>query len=237
MKLHEVYSISEDEYAVKPIDDEPHEIAEFIAQYCEPWVNATDGMISGFVWRGIKTAGRTDAFVRKTRTDRKPLHTTDELHIAFNTMLEIAGSKANRTNSAFVTNRLDQASGYGDVYAYFPIGNFDYAWSPRFGDWTSGINYRELALRYLKLSPELRQTIKTIDSWRVGDVLISEFGQTVFQDKRHYDVNAIKNDFKANEGLREAIDSGHEIMIRTDKYLLVAQEIVEDVRDIVNEIA
>jgi hypothetical protein len=58
----------------------------------------------------------------------------------YNTIIAKLGGVANRSNSIFVTGKREEASGYGKAYIVFPIGNFNYTWSPAWADWYFAAN-------------------------------------------------------------------------------------------------
>ena len=87
-------------------------------------------------------------FTRPVRQDRRPKDSTRLQHQMFNTLLAAAGSVANRSNSAFASGEAMYESGEsfdrGGVFIYFPIGEFHYAWSGHWYDWTMRLSLETL---------------------------------------------------------------------------------------------
>lgn len=102
------------------------EVASFIKTHCAPWLAASGGHV---VYRGITPNGAT--FVcRAPRETRNPRDSSLADHRFMNEMIKSQGLTANRSNSLFVTSSRAQAREYGTTYAVFPIGEFEFTWSP-----------------------------------------------------------------------------------------------------------
>lgn len=104
-----------------------------ITTKCQPWLS--EAGIDNVVWRGISR----EAVVRngsgmvqevRVRKDRKPRDTSKRLHAIFNDRIRHEGCIANRSNSLFVTGEARTARNYGVAHAVFPVGEFNYTWSP-----------------------------------------------------------------------------------------------------------
>lgn len=107
------------------------QIREFVEKNCQQYLNEIDDTPTQYVmWRGISKRDEYDYLVVNTRTDRRPLGTDIKVHNKFVKAFRKNDFIANRNNSVFCTGNRHEAQQYGLVYAMFPIGRFDYTWSP-----------------------------------------------------------------------------------------------------------
>lgn len=108
----------------------PEDIVKLIKRDCKPWLKQAG---KNLVYRGT---GNKEIFVKKqVRTDRYPLATPDAFHDYIDNKMKEKGFKARRKNSVFVTGDLSEAKRYGyGTYVIFPIGDFDFTWSPKIMD-------------------------------------------------------------------------------------------------------
>lgn len=112
---------------------ESKEMVELIRRDCKPWLEQSAGNL---VYRGMKNKAR---FIKKkVRKDRRPLASPKLLHNYVEDKMKKMRLNARRTNSVFVSGSLAVAHGYGGTYGgpyvIFPIGNFDFTWSPVMDD-------------------------------------------------------------------------------------------------------
>lgn len=68
------------------------------------------------------------------RTDRRPKDTPDKLHNLFDKEFRKRFGWAARSEGVFVTSNYKEAKSYGTPYIFFPIGRYDYIWSPKIAD-------------------------------------------------------------------------------------------------------
>ncbi len=145
--------IVENDGSITPIPNE--QLQDFIYENCREWVEKTDSH-DGIIYRGVNRPPIIDnysemnAFVKPTRLDRKPRDSLPALHQIFNNVLQAANSPVNRSNSLFCTSSASEAREYGKVYVLFPIGNFDYMWSPYYEDWTRKFKVTAIVSTLLK---------------------------------------------------------------------------------------
>lgn len=175
-------------------------ITEYIATKCDPWLQAIDGP-DDRVYRGIpiKKAKSDLVAILPVRSDRKPRDTHPDRHALFDAMLELVGSKANRSNSAFVTGKFSEAVEYGQPYVFIPIGEFSYTWSPIYSDWTNDLSLQEILHNYSD-EPE-KEWYKTMYSaaeknWEF-DVLALK------KAIEYYSLDKVNNEWKIKSKQRE----------------------------------
>lgn len=197
------------------------QIAEYIKANCQPWLAAS---INGkaIAYRGTKNPPDPLGFVKPIRADRTPKDTEPDRHEIFNTMLHIAGSVANRSNSMFVSGSRSVANGFGTPFAVIPIGNFNYAWSPVWFDWTRDIHLEDMG-KFIKpgllhAKPEMR-----IYTWQAKRFL---------SDIENFNVKEVKRYIEVDTGLQYAIIKKHEIMIHTKAAVYVNPEMYPRVQEL-----
>lgn len=123
-------------------NDDWNELAQFIHQNCQPWLNAGATGNDQTMWRcGQAPMIPEDKLfgVVSVRQDRRPRDSTPVAHLMFNEILKNTGTKANRENSVFATGGLNwgysTATTYGrNCYAVIPVGEFDFVWSDKIYD-------------------------------------------------------------------------------------------------------
>lgn len=186
------------------------EIAKILYNDCEPWLDATNGEI---VYRGIKKyPEHLYGFVKPVRGNRDPLDTPSDRHDILNTLIKQAGGIANRSNSMFVTSSPGVASHYGRVFAVFPIGNFNYTWSPIWADWHNDLTWSAIN-SLLKKPNDITHTDAYVD-------VVTKIKKLV-QNPDNVDLKSLKEGIRVNEGLAEAIAESQEIMIQCDSALYI----------------
>lgn len=111
--------------------------------------------LNQMLYRGMKTESNVAWFEGMPRENRKATDTSKASHALLNKMFEIAGIKARRDNSIFVSSDLDQASEYGDIYIIFPKDGFDFSWSPKYKDF-----FRDFMLPIDNKMPQLLSALR-----------------------------------------------------------------------------
>lgn len=109
------------------------EIAAFIHQHCKPWLKESDGRS---LYRGLRSPRSDSPYVGDVRTNRQPKDSSPILHNGIVQAIHDAGLIANRTNSIHTSPDFGIASEYGKVFTVYPIGEFNYTWSPHIDDAT-----------------------------------------------------------------------------------------------------
>lgn len=177
------------------------EVAEIIKRDCAPFLKEICDKLP--LYRGSKKLllWTTKMSVRK---DRKPMDASLELHNTLNTALQELSGINYRTEAVFATGSRRSAYDYGNSYLFFPIGKFNYAWSPLITDaytfFGQGSDSEAVESGELVYYPENRS--KYLDD--VFDYVMS--GKAMY---------------KFDTGLRDAATSKNEIMFACDEYYLV----------------
>jgi len=153
---------------------------------------------------------------KKVRNDRKPLSTTNDIHLYFDDKFEEVHNIRLRSNGVFTTKEMWQASGYGLVHIFFPIGEYKCFWHENVQDfwheireWPSGEYYiteDERILYQIYGEPELDEADKQEwieekaeemkqEFFELLDVLISEVRQGDIEDVIHEEMVFICKDY------------------------------------------
>jgi hypothetical protein len=206
MRLYEVVRKS---YAPQAYSEDTKTLIEYIIANCKPWMQAAYGEVA---WRGVRkykwlTRGETapNAFVRNTRSDRVPKDSDKKLHKLYNLWIRLAGGVANRSNSIFVSGNRREAHAYGKVYAVYPIGQFNYTWSPRLDDWYSNLE-QDMGLGALfngLLKPDAKADLETVPT------------------AASYDVAKVRELIYADKELQNALQAQHEIMVKCENAIYI----------------
>lgn len=109
---------------------------KLVKRDCQPFLRDLGDHL---LFRGMRLFGpkapKDKSFFKKAiRTDRLPTNTNiDDHHEMDEWFKKKFGIKA-RSNTAFTTGNFRDAKSYGTVYAFFPIGDFKFIWSPTVSD-------------------------------------------------------------------------------------------------------
>lgn len=182
------------------------EMADMIVRDCGPFLQESDGLRHGPLFRGINNV--SDEFIQKSvRKDRKPKDTTEFLHDLFDDFFQEKFGTRFRTVSMFTFSDSTPARHYGTPYMVFPIEDFNYIWSPEVNDLFD-------------------KTLKILDKIDLDDpeIVITQLERGVLPDES---LEIIKNGFKKEledasyrgEQLPRAMEANNiEIMIDVNSY-------------------
>lgn len=120
-------------------------IKAILLKDCAPFMKVCKR--SGFMYRGIKNIDEEDPilidgmdeiplFKKTVRTDRRPLNSSNEAQVMYDKWFEKKFGYKVRAESMFCfpEDEKDGAKQYGPVCLVFPIGDFEYVWSPKVVD-------------------------------------------------------------------------------------------------------
>lgn len=115
-------------------------VLNFIKKNCQQYIQENPEWMTTLLYRGIQINTDDDIVVKSIRSDRRPLDTHQVLHDLYDEALKRAGIMARRSNSIFCSGNIEVAEGYGEICVVFPIGRFEYSWSPEYPDLTYEIS-------------------------------------------------------------------------------------------------
>ncbi len=78
--------------------------------------------------------GKDSHYEGVIRTERTPLNMDKDVHYRLDDIFFSKFGVKYRSNSIFVTGDASEAGEYGKIYLIFPIGKYQYTWSPSIND-------------------------------------------------------------------------------------------------------
>ena len=187
-----------------------NELKELLEHFCAPFIRESKSR--GLLKRGMKFSRENEKSVadpfddndriyyweRAVRQDRKPKDLTAGLHLKIDQWFnEKFGFKA-RSQTVFCVGERGNVAEYGDLYYIFPMGEFQYVWSP---------NVRDLFNAKSREMVEYPEDVTDVEKEKYTPL---EF----FMEGLDY----------TNEDLDKAVVARHEVMLKCDKYLAFPKE-------------
>ena len=191
-------------------------LIDSIIRDCKPFLKEIDYEVDKYkLYRG--TTGSDSiisvkpVFKQYARlNDRKPMNSSRVMHDFLNSWFEKNYGHPFR-NGVFVTGDMNFAENYGFINVIFPIGEFEYLWSP---------TYEDLYVHLGKLCIELKEK----------GILQRDYNcKEINKDTKimKYILDNKMVEFKNND-LKSAIKSGHEIMLWCKSYYSIPLEILSN---------
>jgi hypothetical protein len=125
MKINEI-----DPGSKNPIESDTaiEKIVQLLTTECSDAISAMQTART-FLYRGIDFEAPA-AFHGRSRENRNPLHSRNEIQNNFNQVMNTYGFITNRSNCIFCTTVKQRTSMYGYPYLIFPKNGFGLLWSP-----------------------------------------------------------------------------------------------------------
>ena len=178
------------------------ELSEKLKKECKLFINDMK-VYDSFLYRGL--INYTDVYIKnKVRKNRIPKSTDIEIHTLIDDLFFEKFNIRPRSESVFVTSSYCNAFNYGNVFLFFPVGDYISISSDKVDDLYAYIN-------------------------EVYD--ISNLHELT-EDKYNYIKDELKdlvNTYKIND-MSEVIKSGNEIMIICDEYYIIRQKYESQLR-------
>lgn len=165
---------------------------------CQPFLGLLRAG-AGPLFRG-EDANKRDAFIGEVRRDRIPRNMPRRLHDAGDKWFSETFGVRYRGAGLFCTGNRAQAAQFGMVYMIFPIGGFQFCWSPKVDD----LHVWSKATGCVEIDPDTAKTKATITD---ADFVL-RLGAL---DYREDDLSA-------------ATASGHEVMVACRTYHALAMD-------------
>lgn len=123
---------------VERAEENLRNIPEDIWNLIENFLQETEGNL---MWHGAnnKILGYDMAIIKPVHKRPSPRNTPSNIHNELIRAFDEAGFKANR-DDLFVTGDIHEASSYGVPGAVFPLGDYDFTWSPEILDMFTDLN-------------------------------------------------------------------------------------------------
>jgi hypothetical protein len=173
---------------------DPHKLAAQISKDCQPYLRQNHSPKEQILWRGIQA--KVGSFVKVPNpVNREPRDTSPTISkMVDDVFFESVGIRF-RSNALFATGDRVGSEEYGVSYAVFPIGQFQFCWSPIVSDMTFGL----------------------FDDGGLSNAY--QYSEEEIEFEVEHRVNSAKY---TTTLLDEAIQSGHEVMLHAPEgfYLL-----------------
>ena len=183
------------------VTDDTGWILKLIKKDCKPFLNLINNQINEYkLYRGLEAASHPESITKKQirLNDRRPMSSAQEKHDRYNHYFEEVFGAPFR-NALFASGDRAMAQFYGYPFVVFPIGEFEFIWSPDVNDMALDIQWPS-----------------------VGGFVNVPPSQEVVDDKLEF------AGYRKNIDLAQAIKSGNEIMIRGKEYYAVRTAVFQD---------
>jgi hypothetical protein len=109
------------------------EVVALISRHCGSFLKSSGGVP---VFRGMKASYGNDVAIKFDHpSNRSPKDSSKEFNVMFNAAIEhVHGVQEIRAKSLFASGKPSQAAAYGPLHFLFPIGGFEFMWSPEIID-------------------------------------------------------------------------------------------------------
>jgi len=188
-------------------------IKQIIDTKCQPFMKEWDG--KRLLYRGM-TSKYYPYGIKQVRNDRRPLDNKQNVHIFIDKVFEKKFGWKVRSESVFLTGNLKECKRYGNPYVIFPIGKYDYLYSPHIPDL-----YRSMHTSSNILKPILTDILKNSNvKYKTVDEIFDMHGEEIAQEISTY--------YKKNVDLNYAISMNIEIMMKCNTYLCIDYDYFRD---------
>lgn len=201
------YRILADSYGGFGLTEEMIQNFDFIKKIredCQPYIKeAGSDIFKNGMWRGIKGTDKKPRLLKTARLEnRTPTDMPVYLHGKLNEYFDNRFGHPYR-NGVFVTGDQSEAMNYGEAYQIFPIGEFDYLWSPDVDDLMTEIDGFQWDSK----------EITDLDAQ--NEAMDRQIAKFIKSSLRNY-----KNNY-----LGKAVQSHTEIMLWTKQYYAIHEDI------------
>lgn len=183
---------------------------EYLQANCSKYLSENNDLDRNIMYRGMpfKAEGSVVMTVRK---DRKPLDTGMGLHTVMDEwFFEKFGHRA-RSQGLFVTGDTKQVSLYGERFIIFPVGEYEYIWSPMVRD-----------LYKMDWNKEMGKSKQFFDPLKKDTQLTLDPQQTML-------VRGVLERFQyQTDNINDALRTKHEVVMMCDQYVAVPVHLYEN---------
>ena len=109
-------------------------ILSSIRNNCKPYIQETSANPKFKLYRGIDKKETPPYMEVSPQRNRQPVDTAVWMHEAMDNWFQAKFGLRARSQTLFTTALERQASLYGQPYVAFPVGNYQYVWSPKVMD-------------------------------------------------------------------------------------------------------
>ena len=173
---------------------------ELFLKNCAPFLSEIKGLNHKLLPKHGSRRAADDWVIKKHEPRAAPRDSHEKLHLAIDTLLTKKFNWPARSDALFVSGDYDTARSYGPVSLIFPIGAYQYVWSPQFFD---------LYDEYEKIFHNLnRSQTRSIEQWELNAARAR--AETVRLAKRA--------EWHFNSELNTALSKGREVMLKAESY-------------------
>lgn len=210
MTLDELVTNTNQSFSFESQDD-LEQVAQIIVEACTPFLQQINYEADKYIlWRGLggkfTTISPNPVDVMTVRKDRQPVLTGANAHKLSDRYFDEKFGIKGRSATTFVTGQIKHAMSYGRPYAVFPVGEFRFLWSPNVADMAGLFVGREAQM----INNFIADGEENEAYQFVTDIL----------DKQKY----------TTSNLTAAIASNNEVMIESDKILIVSYEVIREMK-------
>ncbi len=177
-------------------------IVKTIQRDCKPFLEQANG---GTLYRGLGHENEGMLKKKVRLANREPKDMPQDIHDKLNKYF-LMKHGAKFRNALFLSGSDMQAGEYGDLYKIFPIGRFEFLWSPKISDLYTEYEDYEGGFWH-DLTPKEERAHKKKQLKRFHDEVLTK-GYTT-------------------DHLAKAIKSGNEIMLRCNSYYAINSDGVD----------
>lgn len=194
------------------ISDDVVDVARTIVRDCKPYLLEHEQFDKNPLYRGMRISQKKPLAERQVRQKRKPRDTDMLMHQLWDQWFLQNFGKQYRSNALFVTGSGAVADEFGTIHIVFPLGQFDYVWSPKVKDLTNEVEDKIFG-KFRKYNPDAMVRIKTRN--KPTEQESQELNQIT---------TAVMDDLDfTSGGLSKAARSRNEIMINCQTYYTIPQ--------------
>ena len=217
--------------------------AKEVAKNCKLFLEGSKGLP---MYRGMPAQlgqeGKIISFAKKTiRTDRRPRNSGDDaiFQWTFNTAInEMYKIPAVRNMSLFATGSENFAGIFGDLYFVFPIGKFNYLWSPEVHDSYEDITLnKNISYTFDKIFDYYKWAEKVLQPFLRDKLNVADYKLSTLKKSNDENIRGIKKwlvpvfkdeyKYQYNTDLEKAIKSSNEIfIIAPGEYYILSVEFI-----------
>lgn len=130
-----------------------NDVIKMIKRDCDQYLKEIKDPMKVRAYRGIQVYRPQPLVIKKyVRTNRHPVDTPNNISKLMDNWFNKKFGIKFRSEALFVTGNVIAAKHFGYVYIVFPIGNYDYSWSPVYSDLTD--DFANALSKKIKQYPE-----------------------------------------------------------------------------------
>lgn len=203
MKLQKYITERRGEFGLTERENqELRQILDILEDSCKYFIREWQKTKLSFLYRGSNVSGLRTIISIRSRKDRFPKDISSELHETFDDMFKAKFGWYARSEGVFCTSNQIMAKAYGHVNFFFPVGKYQYIWSPKIDDLYGQVE---------------------------GDFDINDYEYFEYDWKNEYDIDSGNGEWSYNGDLYEYIDDIVQDIIDNDDDL--SEDDWEDVKD------